>query len=136
MIVPRFLTAVGHRVQKWWNPEFWLSIVPKFLSRPKLDVQQMIGENRLLALRVGPNRISSDHVVATGARQNPKTCGTNHEARKRRFGPWWLTVIFARPSSRHSYLISQNLLIDQSQKVNFPTKLSTYCLLLPIQILS
>ncbi|KAJ1490176.1 chaperonin 10-like protein [Baffinella frigidus] len=38
---PRFGVGI-----KWWNPEFWLSIVPKFLSRPKLDVQKMIGENR------------------------------------------------------------------------------------------
>jgi hypothetical protein len=30
----------------WLAPEFWLKIVPLFLSRPKLDVQQMIGENK------------------------------------------------------------------------------------------
>jgi len=39
-------TPRGDRGKSWTSLEFWISIVPKWLSRPKLDVQQMIGENK------------------------------------------------------------------------------------------
>jgi len=39
-------TPRGDKGKMWLAPEFWLKIVPLFLSRPKLDVQQMIGENK------------------------------------------------------------------------------------------
>jgi len=39
-------TPRGDKGRVWLSPEFWLSIVPKFLTRPKLDVQHMIGENK------------------------------------------------------------------------------------------
>ena len=39
-------TPWGDSGKVWWSPFFWLHIVPTFLRRPKLDVQQMIGENK------------------------------------------------------------------------------------------
>jgi len=42
-------TPRGDKGKVWTSPEFWYSIVPKFLSRPTLDVQNMIGENKSVA---------------------------------------------------------------------------------------
>lgn len=39
-------TPSGDLGTVWWSPNFWLRIVPTFLKRPKMDVQQMIGENK------------------------------------------------------------------------------------------